>query len=135
MTGNGFKLYSLTSTTGMSPIKNDALQHSSACLESDNVGWACGIETSVQLGKSVPANGEIDLIIEVSETAAQGEMEFVLGDSSLKGSLPEGVNSMTLSFINGALSQELIIRFLGAGSEVQSSEKRFVRIISAVVND
>jgi hypothetical protein len=135
MTGNGFKLYSLTPTTGMSPFKNDALQHSSACLETDNVGWACGTETSVQLGKSVPANGDIDLIIEVSETAAQGEMEFVLGDSSLKGSLPEGVNSLTLSFNNVAPSQELIIRFVGAGSKVQSPEKRMVRIVSALVND
>jgi phosphoglycerol transferase len=134
MTANGFKLYSLSSTTDISPIKNDALQHSSAFLESDNLGWACGSESSVQLGKSVPANGEIDLIIDVSETAAQGEMEFVLGDSSLKGPLPEGVVSLTLSFNNAAPSQELIIRFLGAGSEVQSSEKRFVRIVSAVVN-
>jgi hypothetical protein len=94
----------------------------------------CGSESSVQLGKSVLANGEIDLIINVSETAAQGEMEFVLGDSSLKGPVPVGVNSLTLSFNNTAPSQELIIRFLGAGSEVQSSEKRFVRIVSAVVN-
>jgi phosphoglycerol transferase len=134
MTGNGFKLYSLSSKTDISPIKNDALGHSNACLESDNVGWACGSESSVQLGKSVPAKGEIDLIIDVSETAAQGEMEFVLGASSLKGPLPEGVNSLTLSFNNAAPSQELVIRSLGAGSEGQSSEKRFVRIVSAVVN-
>jgi len=134
ITGNGFKIYSLLPKTDVVPVKNDALQYSNQCLDSASIGWACGTETVIQLSQSVPANGEIDLIIDVSEAVAEGELEFVLGDSSLKGPLPKGVYSLTLGFTNVAPSKEFVIKIAGGGSGAQSPESKLVRVVSAIVN-
>jgi phosphoglycerol transferase len=132
--GNGFKIYSLVPEVVVVPVKNDALQYSNQCLDAANIGWACGAETVIQLGQSVPANGEIDLIIDVSEAVSQGELEFVLGGSSLKGPLPKGVYSLTLAFTNDSPSQELVIKIAGGGSGAQAPESKLVRLVSAIVN-
>lgn len=134
ITGNGFKIYSLLPETNVAPVENDALKYSNPCLDSAGIGWACGTETVIQLSQSVPANGEIDLIIDVSEAVAEGELEFVLGDSSLKGPLPKGVYSLTLGFTNVAPSKELVIKIAGGGSGAQSPESKLVRVVSAIVN-
>jgi phosphoglycerol transferase len=135
MSGNGFKLYSLVPETNAAPAKSDLAQYSSACLDAQNTGWACGSQTVVELKEFVPVNGEIDLIIDVSGFSAQGELEFVLGNSSLKGNLPEGVTSITLRFANSAPSKELVIRAPGVDPDSQSTKNKLVRIVSAVVNN
>jgi hypothetical protein len=134
MTGGGFKIYSLMADGEISPQNNDALLFTNVCPESSSVAWACGTETILKFSQFVPTKGEIDLIIDVSETASQGELEFVLGDSSLRGTLPAGVYSLTLSFENTTPSQELVIRAPVGGSGSQSLETKLVRIVSAIIN-
>jgi phosphoglycerol transferase len=134
MTGGGFKIYSLMADGEISPQNNDALRFTNVCQESSSVAWACGTETILEFSQFVPTKGEIDLIIDVSETASQGELEFVLGDSSLRGTLPAGVYSLTLSFENTTPSQELVIRVPVGGSGSQSPETKLVRIVSAIIN-
>ena len=135
MNGSGFKIYSLVPATDVTPVNNDVIQYSSECLEPANIGWVCGSESVVQLGQSVAANGELDIIIDVSESTAQGELEFVLGGSSFRGPLAKGVNYLPVRFGNVAPSQELVIRFIAGESEVQSTERKLVRVVSVVIND
>ena len=134
-TGSGYKLYSLVPGTEATPVENDVIQFSNECLDSINNGWACGSETVVKFGQPVYATGEIDLIIDVSDSAAQGELEFVLGSSALRGQFPAGVNSFTLSFGSTASLSELVIRVIGEGPQSQSSENKLIRVISAVISD
>jgi hypothetical protein len=72
----------------------------------------------------------IDVVLEVSEGASKWELEFVVGDSSVKGPLPEGVFTLSLSFNNSTSSESMNVRFIApSGSEISADEK-LVRVIS-----
>jgi hypothetical protein len=72
----------------------------------------------------------VDLVLEVSEAASNGELEFVVGDSSVKGTLPKGVFTLSLSFNNSTSSESMNVRFIAPpGSEISADEK-LVRVIS-----
>ena len=79
----------------------------------------------------VNGNGTaIDILLEVSETAAQGEIEFVLGQTVLTGQLPSGVYALALDFPLESAGGKLIVR-AGAGSLSSSAmTEKFVKILS-----
>jgi phosphoglycerol transferase len=133
--GTGYSIYSLNPDNQFTPRNNDAGGSSNACAEPANSGWVCGTKTLVGLSKSVPPSGDIDLIIDVSEEASSSEIEFVLGESVLAGTFPKGIYSLTLSFANVGSESELIVRAKQGGNSAGAKEVRFVRIVSANVND
>ena len=132
VTGNGYKIYAVDSDDVSKPFVNHVIGYSNECVGDQPPGWACGAETQVDLSRTIPGNGEIDLIVEVSELASLGGLEFVLGDSSLTGSLPKGVYSLTLNFTNTAPADQMTIKFKGSGSGEIFGDEQLVRIVSAV---
>jgi phosphoglycerol transferase len=133
--GTEYSIYSLKPDNQLTPRNNDAGISSNACAEPANLGWVCGTDTLVSLSKSVSPSGEIDLIIDVSEGASTSEIEFVLGESVLAGTFPKGIYSLTLSFTNVRSESEMIVRTKQSANTTGSEEVRFVRIVSANVND
>ena len=128
--GDGYALYSLSDANTLVPRKNEFLSATSACASVDSPGWSCGNETIVSLTGPLPQRVRVDLVLEVSEAASNGELEFVVGDSSVKGSLPKGVFTLSLSFNNSTSSESMNVRFIApSGSEISADEK-LVRVIS-----
>jgi hypothetical protein len=133
--GTEYSIYSLNPNNQFTPRNNDAGGSSNACAEPTNSGWVCETNTLVSLSRSVSPSGEIDLIIDVSEEASTSEIEFVLGESVLAGTFPKGIYALTLSFTNVGSESELIVRTKQGGNPAGAEEVRFVRIVSANVND
>jgi hypothetical protein len=116
------------------PRINDLGSISSSCLDPENLGWACGPETVIDLGRSIPARGEIDLILNLSEEASLGELEFAVGDSELVGTLPKGIYSFTMKFENTSPQSSITVRSQTLAPAAGQTETRLVRIVSAIVN-
>jgi phosphoglycerol transferase len=128
--GRGYALYSLSDSNSLVPRKNEYLGATSLCASGDSAGWSCGSETLVSLTGPLPERVRIDIVLEVSEAATKGEIEFAVGDSSVKGTLPEGIFTTSLSFNNSTSSESMIVRFIAPpGSEISADEK-LVRVIS-----
>jgi hypothetical protein len=72
----------------------------------------------------------VDLLVEVSETAAQGDIEFVLGQTVLTGQLPKGISALALEFTQENRGGELIIRAAGGSPASSQISEKFVRVIS-----
>jgi len=134
ITGPVYSFYSLKVDNSLTPRNNEFASMTALCADPANTGWACGADTLVSFKRAVPASGEIDLIFDVSEQAAAGELEFVLGESVLAGTFPQGIYSLTLSFTNSSAESELIIRSKAAGDSGSTEEVRLVRIVSANIN-
>ena len=128
--GVGYALYSLSDANTLVPRKNEFVSATSLCGSVDSPGWSCGSETLVTLAGPLPQRVRVDIVLEVSEAAAQGELEFVVGDSSVKGALPEGVFTLSLLLNNSTISESMIVRFIApSGSEI-SADQKLVRVIS-----
>jgi hypothetical protein len=117
------------------PRINDLGSITSSCLEPENLGWACGPETVIDLGRSIPVRGEIDLILDVSEEASLGELEFAVGDSVLVGTLPKGIYSFTMKFENTSSQSSMTVRSQTLTPVDGQTETRLVKIVSAIVNN
>ena len=100
------------------------------CSSGDSTGWSCGSETLVKLEGLIPQRARLDLLLEISEAAAKGELEFVVGDSSFKGTLPVGVFAMSLSFNNSSASESMIVRSIAKPGSEFSADDKLVKIIS-----
>jgi phosphoglycerol transferase len=135
ISGPTYSLYSLRTDNLLVPRKNDFGSITGSCLEPENLGWACGTETVIELGRSIPARGEIDLIIDVSEEAALGDLEFALGDSVFAGTLPKGIYSFTINFENTSPQSSITVRSQTLAPAAGQTETRLVRIVSAIVNN
>ena len=130
VSGAGFSLYSLDKANTLAPRKNDVVAISRLC--SDQV-WSCGNQVDLTLSK--PENPfVVDLVLEVSEVASRGNLEFVMGEKVLTGQLPAGTYALSLNFANESEVGVLTIR-AATDSEAASSGQsdQFVRIISANV--
>jgi phosphoglycerol transferase len=134
ITGTGYSIYSLKVDNSLVPRQNAFVSLSTPCGNPANTGWSCGSDTLISLERSVPAFGEIDLIIDVSEEAATGELDLILGESSLTGTFPKGIYSITLKFSNSAPESDLIIRSKNSIESDESGESKFVRIVSVNIN-
>jgi phosphoglycerol transferase len=134
ITGTGYSIYSLKADNSLDPRNNDFGSIANPCTNPANTGWSCGSDALISLERSVPAFGEIDLIIDVSEEAATGELDMVLGESSLTGTFPKGIYSITLKFSNSAPESDLIIRSKNSIESDESGESKFVRVVSVNIN-
>jgi hypothetical protein len=134
ITGPTYKIYSLKSDNSLIPRNNDLSSMSNLCVDSATPGWSCGATTLVSFAAPVPALGEVDLIFEVSEQASAGELDFVLGESTLRGTFPQGIYSLTLSFTNASAESEMIIQSNALLDYSTSEEIKSVRIVSANIN-
>ena len=130
ISGPGYSIHNLSDPASFAPRSDDKVSVSDQCESSDSQGWSCGPSAIVNYD-FVKGNGTaIDILLEVSETAAQGEIEFVLGQTVLTGQLPAGVYALALDFPLESVGGELIVR-AGAGSPSSSATtEKFVRVIS-----
>jgi phosphoglycerol transferase len=130
ISGAGFALFSLNEANNLDPRNNEVLTTSQFC--SDQV-WSCGNQVDLTLSKSA-SPFVVDLVLEVSEVASRGNLEFVMGGKVLTGQLPAGAFALSLNFANESEVGVLTIR-AAADSEAASSAQsdQFVRIISANV--
>jgi hypothetical protein len=133
--GSGYSLYSMRPDNLLMPRINDLGSISNSCLDPENLGWACGPETVIDLGRSIPVRGEIDLILDVSEEASLGELEFAVGDSVLVGTLPKGLYSFTMKFENTSSQSSMTVRSQTLAPSDGQTETRLVKIVSAIVNN
>jgi hypothetical protein len=72
----------------------------------------------------------IDVLLEVSELAAQGEIEFVVGQTVLRGPLPAGIQALSLEFPREAFGGELIIRAGNGSPSAAAPSEKFVKVLS-----
>jgi uncharacterized membrane protein YozB (DUF420 family) len=128
--GIGYALYSLSDANTLVPRKTEFVDASSACASVEAPGWSCGSETIVSLTGPLPPRVSLDLVLEVSELAAAGELEFVVGDSAVKGTLPAGIFTLSLSFTNSTSSESMTVRSLASSESGISGSDKLVRIIS-----
>jgi hypothetical protein len=129
ISGFGFDMYSLDQSNTLSPRILNVFSDSSPCPEAKSPGWSCGTETSVGLEGGFPVGTNLDTILEVSDEAALGEIEFTLGDATITGPMKPGLNSLNIKFENTKPEQFLIIRYLGPKAEVDVSLQEFVRVV------
>jgi phosphoglycerol transferase len=130
ISGPGYSIHNLYDPASFAPRSDDKVGVSNQCETSDNERWSCGPSATVNYD-FVKGNGTaIDILLEVSETAAQGEIEFVLGQTVLTGQLPSGVYALALDFPLEPVGGELIVR-AGAGSPSSSAAtEKFVKVLS-----
>ena len=130
ISGSGFALFSLSEANNLDPRNNEVLSTSQFCT--DQV-WSCGNQVDLTLSKSA-SPFVVDLVLEVSELASRGNLEFVMGEKVLTGQFPAGAFALSLNFANESEVGVLTIR-AAADSEAASSGQsdQFVRIISANV--
>ena len=133
ISGPGFAIYSTNEANRFIPRNNDVLSMAGLCLDR---AWGCGNEVQVKLDSKIGRAGVVDLILDVSEIASKGNIEFVAGDVVLAGQLPPGLFALSLSFPGQSEIGNLIIR-AGLDSEAARSgpADKFVRVVSVNINN
>jgi phosphoglycerol transferase len=135
LSGTGYQLYSLTGEPGTLPRNTELRNFSNGCLDSENSGWACGLETSLSLETPFPANAKVDFVFDVGESFAGTNLEFSLGESKGVVTVPGGRFAMSLSFQNVSQAEDLVIRST-LNSDADSLKKsRLIKIVSVNVTD
>jgi hypothetical protein len=127
ITGLGYKMYSLDPENTLIPRYETITSFSSACSGKGDAEWACGSETSIVLTSGISNKATVDLIFELSEAASQNEIEFVLGDDSIRGKFEPGISSVFVKFTNTSPADKLTIRSLPNQSSTIGPQERFIR--------
>ena len=130
--GQDYSMYSLSELNSLRPRYDSGSSYETNCASSENAGWLCGNEAVISLRDIAGTNARVDLIVEFSDEASQMELEFVLGDSTLRGTPPAGPYALTLPFSNSQLIDKLIVR---NPNQSLGDDSRLIRVISVVVND
>jgi phosphoglycerol transferase len=125
--GLGYKMYSLDPENTLIPRNETVTSFSSACSGEVDAEWACGSETSIVLTSGLSDKATVDLIFELSEAASQNEIEFVLGDASIRGKFGPGISSVFAKFTNTSPADKLTIRSLPNQSSAIGPQERFIR--------
>ncbi len=129
--GSGYSLYYLGSSPSTAPRKTNLVDFSNPCPDASESSWSCGAETEVILSSTIPQRAQIDVLVNVSELASKGELEFVVGDSVLVGQIPQGGNSLSLQFTNNTEADFLTIRHKGQ----KEDSSKFVEVVSVILAD
>jgi phosphoglycerol transferase len=127
--GLGFSIYSMKGVQNLEPANNQMISISNACSAPEDRLWICGAAGDVSFDDLGASFTKVDLILEVSEKASQGELEFSLGDQVLKGTLPEGVYSLSLN-LTSRIGNVLSIGASGEAAIRSFGSDRLVRVIS-----
>jgi len=130
ITGPGYSIHSRLQDSGVSPRSDQTLSFSNECKDSAAAGWVCGTSSIVTYGSPDRNSTKVDLLLEVSELGASGEIEFVLGQTVLKGQLPLGIYALALDFPLESKGGELIIRAAAGSPAATSVDGKFVRVVS-----
>lgn len=133
ITGPGFAIYSTNEANQLIPRNNEALSISGLCSDQT---WGCGSEVQVHLESKIGRSGVVDLILDVSEVASRGNIDFVVGDVVLTGQLPAGLFALALSFPGLSEIETLTIRAsLGSDAADLGPNEKFVRVVSVNINN
>jgi phosphoglycerol transferase len=130
--GQDYSFYSLSEQNSLRPKFDSGSSYEAKCTNSDDAMWLCGNEAVVSFNESSSKNTRVDFIVEFSEEASKVELEFILGDSTLRGTPPPGPYALTLPFSNSQGTDKLIIR---NPNQSFGNDTRLLRVISVVVND
>jgi phosphoglycerol transferase len=133
LSGLGFRIYSLEGVQNIEPVKNNLTNVTNSCGSPEDLGWICGPGGEVSFDGYENGFTKVDLILEVSATASQGELEFTMGDQILKGTLPEGVFAVSLKF---SPQKSGLLSIGGSGEAANSTSKssRLVKVISVTTS-
>jgi phosphoglycerol transferase len=130
ISGPGYSIHSRLPNSVFSPRSDQTVAFSQECQDPVDAGWVCGPSSMVTYTSSGRSGTKVDLLLQVSELGAGGEIEFVLGQTVLKGQLPLGTYALALDFPLERMGGELIVR-AAAGSTASSSEDgKFVKVVS-----
>jgi phosphoglycerol transferase len=127
--GGGYKMYSLDPSNSLIPRTQTIESFSGSCPGSSDVGWSCGIETTIALEESFPAGASVDLIIEISEDLSGQELEFVLGDATISGQFEKGISSLFVKFPNSLPAETLTVRVAAGQKNALPNQSKFIRPI------
>jgi hypothetical protein len=127
--GGGYKMYSLDPSNSLIPRNNTVVSFSNTCETVADSDWACGKETEVILQGGFPSNANVDLIIELSPKASEGEIELVLGGAAISGKLSTGINAVNVKFSNASPVETLLLRSKSSDAVGLNIDSRFVRVL------
>ena len=127
--GLGYNMYSLDPSNSLIPRNNRVVSFSNTCKTGVDSEWACGTETEVVLQGGFPSNANVDLIVEVSPEASEGEIEMVLGGAAISGQLSPGINAINVKFTNANPVDALLIRSKNSDPTALDAQTRFVRVL------
>ena len=127
--GLGYNLYSLKDSNSLLPRNNRVTSFSSGCSQAEYSQWVCGRETEVSLQGGFASQANLDLILELSEEAANEELEFILGDETVSGKLSPGINSIHIKFSNPTPVDTLRIKVKDSVNSSLEGASKFVRIL------
>jgi hypothetical protein len=127
--GLGYNMYSLDSGNLLKPRNNPISEFSNLCPTASSAGWACGNEVAIKLEGPIPARANVDLIFELTEDAAESEIELVLGDAVISGKLSAGINAVNVKFSNSTSVDSLVVRLANRESQNDLQPERFLRPI------
>jgi hypothetical protein len=130
ISGPGYSIHNLSSADSFDPRSDDKLAVTNPCESPDDKSWSCGPSVIVSYEFSKGNGTTIDVLLEVSELAAQGEIEFVLGQTVLAGQLPVGIYALALDFPLESVGGELIIRAAAGSPSSSATTEKFVRVVS-----
>jgi phosphoglycerol transferase len=134
ISGLGYRMHSLWSANSLRPRITEPFSSQTDCETPANQGWSCGGVSEIKLQRPAQVNAEIDLVFELSNSATEFELEFVLGGSILTGTLEPGAHALTLRFANASPADVLTIRSTNGESNLTTSEIQFVRTLSVIEN-
>jgi phosphoglycerol transferase len=106
--GQGYSLFSLKESNSLQPRTKTISSYSNPCQ--DGSGFACGSEVSISIMSGFSAMASVNLLLEVSEPAADKEIELVLDGASISTSLPRGISSLNIRFNNSNPTDTLVVK-------------------------
>jgi phosphoglycerol transferase len=130
ISGPGYSIHSRLPSSIVAPRSNQTTGFSGECQDPADIDWVCGSSTIVTYSSPDRTGTKVDLLLEVSGQGAGGEIEFVLGNTSLKGQLPVGIFALALDFPLESKGGELIIRAVDGSPVATAVDGKFVRVVS-----
>lgn len=131
--GLGYTLFSPKSEVSDLPDKTEVFSFSDPCIAVESSEWVCGEKTSIQVQSGFPVRAVVDLILDVSDGATEGEIEFRVGESYGTVKLSQGRTAISFTFHNLDSQDALDISFKPNASEEATKLEKFVRVVSVHV--
>jgi hypothetical protein len=131
LNANGYSVFPLNDQAKLSFENSSLSSITNPCSLPENTEWSCGSSAKISEVARYPKAAVVDLIIDVSEPTAGQELNFILGDSVLVGTLTSGIYALTLAFSNSSEENFLEIKTSGQASIGNNqAEQRFIRVLS-----
>ena len=127
VSGLGFSMYALSEELKIEPRMRKEFQLSSPCNSPENLGWACGPETSIDWNGEISGGAIVDVIFEVS--GDDQEVAFALGTSLIEGVFSDGTWATTIRVSGQGQAPQLRILSTSESLEVKKNDQRLVRVL------